>query len=308
MSIRTGLGVLEVAVLDAVAAVGGTTEAEHRRSNTVLDVLDRDHGFGRRYAYPMLVDLAAPWRMHLPLLEGVGNWGTQRGDPAAGAQYTEVRLSPVGALALAAERGQLGPVPLELIEGSFHRDGPVPPFAPARVVEALMAGRPDAGPPVMPTGGMVDGNVDALLSGLPTTLILGSTITPEPGGLVITEVPYGVPIDDVVLQLPNRVATAGRRRYADYLPDDTDLDYGLFGPAPISDIRDESSGRDGTRIVCIVAPGAEVDRAQAWIRSVWPITIEVDCQLPGPMGQRLANWQRGDGSGLVALSAHIPGA
>jgi hypothetical protein len=155
---------------------------------------------------------------------------------------------------------------------------------------------------------MVHGNVDALLSGLPTTLILGSTIVPEPGCLVITEVPYGVPIDDVVLQLQNRVTAAARRRYADYLPDDADLDYGLFGPAPISDIRDESSGRDGTRIVCTLDSRAEVDRAQAWIRSVWPITIEVDCQLPGPMEQRLANWERGDGSGLVALSAHIAGA
>ena len=38
-------------------------------------------------------------------------------------------------------------------------------------------------------------------------------------------------------------------------------------------------------------------------RAVWPVTIQVDCQLPAPMAKRLAAWDLGDGSGLAALAA-----
>ena len=302
LSARTGLGGVEVAVLAAVAEVGGSPETEHRLTSAVLDVLDRDLGLGARHAYPLLVDLAAPWRLHLPLLDGLGNWGSQHGDPPADARYTEVRLSLVGELALAAERGEVGPVPLGLIEGSFYRGGRVPPFAPERMLEALTVGGPDAGPPTMPTGGIVDGNIEDLLAGRPTTLTLGSTIAHEPGGLVITEVPFGVNVDDVALQLVNRATAAGRRQHADYLPAGTEPSHGLTGPAPIRQVRDESSGRRGIRVVCDLAGDADVSQAEAWVRSVWPVTIEVDCRLPAPMQQLLADWDRGDGSGLSRLS------
>lgn len=301
MSARTGLGGVEVAVLAAVAEVGGSPESEHRLTTAVLDILDRNLGLGARYAYPLLVDLAAPWRLHLPLLDGMGNWGSQHGDPPADARYTEVRLSLVGELALAAESGEVGPVPLGLIEGSLYRDGRVPPFAPERMLEALTVGGPDAGPPMMPTGGTVDGNIGDLLAGRPTTLTLGSTIAQEPGALVITEVPLGVNIDDVVLQLVNRATATGRPRYADYLPVGTE--HGLMERAPIGDVRDESSGRTGIRVVCRLTRDADASQAEAWIRSVWPVTIEVDCQLPAPIRQLLSGWDRGDGSGLRRLGA-----
>jgi hypothetical protein len=110
----------------------------------VLQVLEREQDFGARYAYPLLQDVAVPWRRHLPLLDPSGNWGSLHGDPAADARYTEVRLSVFGALALAAERGEVGPLPLGLVERSLYRDGPVPPFAPDRVLEALLTGGADA--------------------------------------------------------------------------------------------------------------------------------------------------------------------
>jgi hypothetical protein len=68
-----------------------------------------------------------PWQLHLPLLDARGNHGSQHGDPAADARYTEVWLSRVGALALAAERAEVGPVPLGLIDGS-----PYLPYAQRR--------------------------------------------------------------------------------------------------------------------------------------------------------------------------------
>ncbi len=116
MSARTGLGALDVGVLCAVADLGGEPDVDYVRSSRVLELLEARHGFGPRYAYPLMQDLAAAWRLHLPLLDGNGNWGSPRGHhPAAEARYTEVRLSSVGALALACERGAVGPVPLSLI-------------------------------------------------------------------------------------------------------------------------------------------------------------------------------------------------
>jgi len=51
-----------------------------------------------------------------------------------------------------------------------------------------------------------------------------------------------------------------------------------------------------------LTPGTGIDEAVHWIRSVWPVTIEVDCQLPTSMRHRLLSWERGDGSGLHALA------
>ena len=303
MSARTGLGALAVAVLAAVAEVGGRPGAGHRLTTHVLDVLECEQGFGARYAYPLLQDLAAPWRLHLPLLDPSGNWGSQHGDPAADARYTEVRLSDVGALALAAERGEVGPIPLGLVEGSLYRDGPVPPFGPDRVLEALTTGGADAGPPVLPTGGTVDGDIEALLAGRRARLTLGCTVVAEPGRLVLTEVPLGVTTDLVAQHLANRVAAKRGPRYASYL-DGLDSGDGIPGGAevPILDVRDESS-LFGTRLVCGLRAGADPDDARRWVRSVWPVTVEVDCRLPAPMRRRLAAWDGGDGSGLAALGA-----
>lgn len=305
MSSRTGLGPMEVALLQSVADLGGIAGAAHRLTTTVLDTMQRDHGFGARYAYPMLVDLIAPWRLHLPLLDGLGNFGSQHGDTPADARYTEVRLSPVGALALAAERGQVGPVPLGLIEGSLYRDGPIPPFNPIRMLAALTSHGLDAGPPTMPTGGTVEGDLEGLVAGLPTRLVLGSTIAQEPGQLVITEVPLGVTINEIALQLHNRMKLIGEQGPTKYLAADRTVHAGVPAPAPIRDIRDESSGRTGIRVVASLAPLASLEQARAWIKSVWPVTIHVDCQLPAPMSHILATWERGDGSGLRELDALI---
>lgn len=300
MSQRSGLGVLEVAVLTAVAEVGGMPEAGRRRTTRVLEQLERQDGLGARYLYPLLQDLGAPWRLHLPLLDPYGNWGSQHGDPAADPQYTQVRLSPIGALALAAEREQVAPVPLGLIEGSLYRDGPVPPFDPRRVVAALRTGSTDAGPPTLPTGGTIDGDLTALLAGRKTRLQLGCEIEHEAGSLVVAAVTLGVPIDLLEQCLTSRSRSLqhdGVRRFGDFEPAPDDAD----PPFRIVDVRNESSMRVGVRIVVQLGPGSDMAAAERWVRSVWPVTVEVDCRLPAPMTKRLRTWDPGDGSGLDAL-------
>lgn len=303
MSERTGLGLLETAVLEAVEALGGAPDAGRRRTSRVLELLDREHGIGPRYGYPVVLDLGAPWRLHLPLLDPYGNWGTQNGDPAADARYTEVRLSPVGALALAAERGEVGPVPLGLAEGSLYRDGAVPPFDPLAVLDALASGSGDAGPPVLPTGGSVEGQVDALLAGRRARLRLGCTVVHEPDRLVLTEVPLGVPVDRVAqsLEIRYRTLDPARRRYVDDAP----AEPVEAPPFRVLDVRDETSMHVGVRVVCRLEPGSDAAAAEAWVRSVWPVTVEVDARLPAPMRRRLRSWEAGDGSGLAALRALV---
>jgi len=103
VSERTGLPGFEVELLRAInrATHGSGTVL----TSELLAAVERDGVVGPRAAQVMLVDLLAPWRRHLTLVRGVGNWGSQHGDPPADPEYTEVGLTPYGQLALAAEDG-----------------------------------------------------------------------------------------------------------------------------------------------------------------------------------------------------------
>jgi len=307
MSARTGLGPIESALLDAVDLIVGGS-GEPARCSDVLAAVDRLHGIGPRYSWPALVDLSVPWRVHLPLLDTVGNVGTQAGDRPADPVYVETQLSDVGALALASERGEVGPVPLGLIEGSLYRGGPVPPFAPDAVVGALLAAGADAGPPVLPTGGTVAGDLEGLLAGRPVRLTLGCTIRPLGGDLVITEVPLGVELDELVQMIGSRArrerGDAVGRPYADYPggpeagPPARDRRRGC----PVVDVIDETTMRNGLIIRVMVDPRSDVRTAAEWLRDVWPVTTEIDARLPAAQAERLRTWDRGDGTGLRALA------
>jgi hypothetical protein len=191
-------------------------------------------------------------------------------------------------------------VPLGLIEGSLYRAGPVPPFSPTAVLHALQEGTGNAGPPVLPTGGQITGQVEALLAGRPARLQLSCTMVDEIGRrgwrqLVITEVPVGISTDLVAQQVQARSAARRSRTRFDGTP---------LPPAetpPVADVHDETSGRAGIRIVCVLRPDVDRDDAERWIRAVWPVSTYVDCQLPAPMPDRLRQWDSGDGSGLRAL-------
>ena len=112
MTERTGLGPLEIAVLRAIDAAGGAEDFVP--SLQVLERLEAA-GFGRTYLYEVIQDLAVPWQVHLPLVSYQGNFGSPRNDPAAEPRYTEVALSRIGRLALAAEDGRSGLLPLRSV-------------------------------------------------------------------------------------------------------------------------------------------------------------------------------------------------
>lgn len=105
MSDRTGLGPLEVALLRTVEALADRAPV---RTTAALDRLESNEHFGAVYAVRAMQHLGAPWCVHLRLLDLHGNWGSAAGDPMADPAYTEVGLSWLGRLVLAAERGAVG--------------------------------------------------------------------------------------------------------------------------------------------------------------------------------------------------------
>jgi hypothetical protein len=297
MSDRTGLDPEVVALLDALDLLGAAADAEPVGCSDVLLAAERLHGAAPAAAWPLLVARGVPWLVHLPLVELVGNAGSQAGDPPAPPEHVGARLSELGALALAAERGEVGPLPIGLVEGTLHRGGEVPPFDPASVVGALLAGGSDAGPPSLPAGGTVEGEVDALLRGERARLVLGCTIVDEIDRLVITEVPLGVTTTDVVDAVGARL-----RGYEQWEGGVPRLVRRHEAGASVHDIRDESSGRFGLRLVIDIERRTNVPRVVEWLRTITPVTVEVDCRLPAPMPELLRGWDRGDGTGLRALA------
>ena len=121
MTELVGLPDNEVGLLRTIAQLAGISGTA--RTSDVLAAVDRAGVMGPRAAQQTLIGLIGPWRRHLPLVRGNGNWGSQGGDPPADPEYTEVGLTGYGALALAAEDGSVGPVPLGLIDGSCSGDG-----------------------------------------------------------------------------------------------------------------------------------------------------------------------------------------
>ena len=136
MSDATGLGLLDVAILDACAAVGATHDRPFVKTRLVLDEVDARTGIGLRIASEPLYDLARPWVVHHRLLDVNGNVGSPDFGPAD-PRYTECRLTALGAEALAAERGDRSPLPIGLVTGDVHAGGRRPPFDPGRVADAV---------------------------------------------------------------------------------------------------------------------------------------------------------------------------
>ena len=54
------------------------------------------HPHGEATIYPTLVNMAQPWSMRDPLIDGQGNYGSIEGDPPAAMRYTEARLTQLG--------------------------------------------------------------------------------------------------------------------------------------------------------------------------------------------------------------------
>lgn len=64
-------------------------------SRVVGDVMGKYHPHGDAAIYDTLVRLAQPWAMRYLLVDGQGNFGSPGDDPAAAMRYTECRMAPL---------------------------------------------------------------------------------------------------------------------------------------------------------------------------------------------------------------------
>jgi DNA gyrase/topoisomerase IV, subunit A len=313
VSERTGLGVVEIAILEALETRG------FRKCANALNTVEQRIGLAPGYAYEVLVDLARPWTLPVGLVDGHGNFGSRDfGDPA-NSRYTEARISPAGRVALAAERGELAPVPIGLINGSTHREGLRPPFRPRAVLDAIRAvltrpKMPDSeltaivGQPSFLTGCQVTGDLEALAAGRRTELGLQArlSISDDHSQVIIENIPPNIMIADVC----EIITTQARdRRWGENHP-------GLhrLTRLPLADLRDETSERTSPfgRIICIPEHGTTAGELRDMLLKVFGVNTTMPVALPRPLPALIRRWVRASAredlpASLTRLEQALPG-
>lgn len=314
MSERSGAGVVELALLDALDSLGARSGRGYRQCEQVLAVVEDSSAVPRGYGYEVLVDTARDWLTQVPLIDGQGNFGSQGNDPPPGPRYTEARLSPAGQLALAAERGELAPVPIGLINGNTHRGGLRPPFRAQGIIDAirLVLREPRAasrelletiGPPDFITGCTVTGDISAMYAGQLTELRLESRLTitedaslAEPAGLrrrsdapgrnrtilLIDHFPPYANPDETVQSLARRMEP---RAWDDEYPE---LRWATR--LPLRNVMDLSTSRDGIQIGCLPALDADIEQVRSQVRDVYGVWVGVTVRLQRPLATTIRQW------------------
>jgi DNA gyrase subunit A len=234
------------------------------------------HPHGDSAIYDALVRLAQPWAMRMPLIDGQGNFGSPGNDPAAAYRYTECRLAP-----LAME--MLRDIDKDTVDFRPNYDGrsSEPVVLPARFPNLLVNGsegiavgmatkipphnlrevasgaqwyldNPEVTDeelleallervkgPDFPTRGLIVGHraiEEAYRTGRGSIIMRAVVeVEEDPRGramLVVTELPYQVNPENLAAKIAELVRE------------------GRVGG--IADIRDESSGRTGQRLVIIL--------------------------------------------------------
>jgi DNA gyrase subunit A len=94
--VRDGLKPVHTRVLYAMYDGGYRPDRGYFKCSRVVgDVMGQYHPHGDAAIYDALVRLAQPWSMRMPLIDGQGNFGSPGNDPPAAMRYTECRLAPL---------------------------------------------------------------------------------------------------------------------------------------------------------------------------------------------------------------------
>jgi DNA gyrase subunit A len=244
-------------------------------SRVVGEVMGAYHPHGDQSIYDALVRLVQDWSLRYPLVQGQGNFGSPGDDPAAAPRYTECRMAPL-AMEMVRDIDEetvdfrpnydgktLEPdvlpsrFPNLLVNGSsgiaVGMATQIPPHNLREVAEAAqwVLAHPDANReemleavmreikgPDFPTGALIMGTrgiEDAYRTGRGSIIMRAVVEVEEIQNrqcLVVTELPYQVNPDSLAQKIAEHVKD-GR----------------LSG---IADIRDETSGRTGQRLVIVL--------------------------------------------------------
>src|SRR5690349_6969930 len=275
--VRDGLKPVHRKILYAMYDSGYRPDRGYVKCSRVVgDVMGQYHPHGDASIYDALVRMAQPWSLRYPLVDGNGNFGSPGNDPPAAMRYTESRLDP-----LAME--MLRDIDEETVDFVPNYDGRAqePTILPSRIPNLLVNGstgiavgmatnipphnlreiaaavqwcleHPDADEsetldelikivkgPDFPTKGLIVGQagiIDAYRTGRGSIRMRAVVeVEEEARGrtqLVVTELPYAVNPDN----LAERIAELVREGKL----------------AGIADIREESSGRTGMRLVIVL--------------------------------------------------------
>ncbi|MFI0448413.1 DNA gyrase subunit A [Actinomadura sp. 6N118] len=94
--VRDGLKPVHRRVLYAMYDGGYRPDRGYFKCARVVgDVMGNYHPHGDSAIYDALVRLAQPWSLRYPLVDGNGNFGSRGNDPAAAMRYTECRMAPL---------------------------------------------------------------------------------------------------------------------------------------------------------------------------------------------------------------------
>src|SRR5260370_20110099 len=100
-------------------------------------MIEERTGLGAGYGYDVLLDLAHPWVIAVPTVEG--SIGTRQWPGASESRYVECRASGAGQIVLDAEAHRIAPVPAGLVNGAAYKGGTRPPLQPSRAISAVRA-------------------------------------------------------------------------------------------------------------------------------------------------------------------------
>ena len=269
--VRDGLKPVHRRVLYAMSELGLVPGRPYKKSATVVgDVLGKYHPHGDSSVYDALVRMVQDFSLRYPLVDGQGNYGTVDGDPAAAYRYTEARLTPIAMEMLAdidkntvdfapnfddrLKEPKVLPsaIPNLIVNGSsgiaVGMATNIPPHNLREVVQAIthLIDDPNATTaqlgkyikgPDFPTAGFIYGRQgirDYQETGRGRIVMRARAVIEEKESsgrsqIVITEIPYQVNKTSLVQTIVQLVR-----------------DKKLEG---ISDLRDESSQREGMRVV-----------------------------------------------------------
>jgi DNA gyrase/topoisomerase IV, subunit A len=321
MGQRSGVGLVELAIMEALDARRARPGRPAVRCLKVLAALEDEIGLARGYAYQVLIDLALPWKLPIPLIEGHGNFGGRGDDPPASAYYTEARLSPAGQVVLAAERGEIAPVPVGMINGNTHRQGMRPPFRPAAVIDAIrqVLLRPRlpgsqitslVGPPDFITGCAVTGDLAALAAGQYAELGLHARVTltdaasvrdrvikaavpgrglphitrdPASPAIVIDRFPPYANTDEILRSIADRAREhAWHARHPEL---------GALTGLEIKELADLTA-RDDYCFACLPSDGTPPQVLRDQLLKVHGLSMYVTTRLPRPLPAMIRTWIR----------------
>jgi DNA gyrase subunit A len=269
--VRDGLKPVHRRILYGMNEMGLASNRAYRKSAKIVgEIMGNYHPHGDSAIYDTLVRMAQDFNMRYPLVDGQGNYGSMDGDSAAAMRYTEARMTKLAEELLAdidKETVDFGPnydesrqeplvlptrVPNLLINGAggiaVGYATNIPPHNIGEVIDGLLLLLENQDitiaqlmkkipGPDFPTAGFIygiNGIKDAYETGrgllkVRAKVVVETDERTERERLIVTEMPYQVNKAKLI------------EKIADLIQEER-----LKG---ISDLRDESSDREGVRVV-----------------------------------------------------------